>query len=343
MLDIESKQNLYRKIERGLREKYSEVPDIFIKQRVNEEWLWFQHSNALSVIALLNDITCRLKSMGISYSPRYFCNASFLLYILDVTKVNPLPPHYYCPKCHSVIWDNFNKCGLDLEKDRLCKNEGSVLQRGGFAIPWETGFLNRECCFNISLEVRDFDEVIKVLEEFDVKYSATEYQIIETNNIVFWFNLSDKIKSLGFTFDAFNLENSLSKIRQYAQKVTPELKLEINSFADIIAYMGILRSSYVDDSKLKVLINTSNYKPSEILSCREDLYKYCLGYGLEKIDAVRVMEFIRKGKYKSPNFPVDVMHKVKDKWLVSLCEDILYLPSKTEIIEDLLLASANPL
>ena len=164
MEDKEYKRNLYQKVQRGLREIYGEVPDVFIQQRLKEEWIWFNQSNSLWAIALLNYIVERLKILSINFSSRYSCNASLILYFLGISRINPLPPHYYCPTCNKVIWDKVVKCGLDLKKNKLCKFDESIMKIDGFDIPWQTWFLNKENCFNISLKAQDFEEVIKILK-----------------------------------------------------------------------------------------------------------------------------------------------------------------------------------
>ena len=124
--------------------------------------------------------------------------------------------------------------------------------------------------------------------------------------------------------------------RQYALTTMPDLKVQINSFSDIISYLSILRTTFSDDTKLKVLINTLCYSPSELITCREDLYQYFIEHGCNENIAFKLMSNVRKGKYFLNNFPSYEMHTARDKWVVGFCEDIRYLPSKTEIIEDLL-------
>ncbi len=56
-----------------------------------------------------------------------------------ITEVNPLEPHYVCPKCHYLEWGDMNlyDCGIDMpEKD--CPECGTPLIRDGFTIPFAT-------------------------------------------------------------------------------------------------------------------------------------------------------------------------------------------------------------
>lgn len=60
--------------------------------------------------------------------------SSFLIYCLGITEINPLPPHYYCPKCKQVKWVDNVYCGLDLpEKECSC---GGTMHGDGMNIPF---------------------------------------------------------------------------------------------------------------------------------------------------------------------------------------------------------------
>ena len=82
-------------------------------------------------------------------------------------------------------------------------------------------------------------------------------------------------------------------------------------------------------------INTLKVKPSEIIACREDLYNYYMSNGSKESEAVKEMDNVRKGIHKSSILPIATKNTIKDNWVISLCEEVLYLPSKTEIIEDI--------
>ncbi len=56
-----------------------------------------------------------------------------------ITEVNPLEPHYVCPKCHYLEWGDMNlyDCGIDMP-EMNCPECGTPLIRDGFTIPFAT-------------------------------------------------------------------------------------------------------------------------------------------------------------------------------------------------------------
>ncbi len=65
--------------------------------------------------------------------------SSFTATMSGVTEVNPLRPHYLCPKCHYSEWieDPEIKSGFDLP-DKTCPHCGAVMKGNGQNIPFQT-------------------------------------------------------------------------------------------------------------------------------------------------------------------------------------------------------------
>ncbi len=69
--------------------------------------------------------------------------SSFVATMAGITEVNPLPPHYYCRKCHYTEFDSeevkkhAGGAGCDMP-DKKCPACGEILMKDGFDIPFET-------------------------------------------------------------------------------------------------------------------------------------------------------------------------------------------------------------
>lgn len=85
------------------------------------------------------------KSMEDGYlvGSRGSVGSSFVATMAGITEVNPLPPHYLCPKCHYVDFESDDvkaysgRAGCDMP-DKLCPECGEPLNKEGFDIPFET-------------------------------------------------------------------------------------------------------------------------------------------------------------------------------------------------------------
>ena len=116
---------------------YGKNYDQFIVDRIKKE-LDAIIGNGYGVIYY----TCHLmvkrsNDDGYIVGSRGSVGSSLVATLSGITEVNPLPPHYVCPKCHHFEWIKDAASGYDVE-DKPCPDCGEIMKGNGQNIPFET-------------------------------------------------------------------------------------------------------------------------------------------------------------------------------------------------------------
>ncbi|MBQ3392253.1 MAG: PolC-type DNA polymerase III [Lachnospiraceae bacterium] len=101
-------------------------------------------SNGYSVMYIIaQKLVWKSVEDGYLVGSRGSVGSSFVATMSGITEVNPLPPHYYCTKCHYTDFDSeevrsyAGRCGIDMPR-KMCPRCGAELCKDGFDIPFET-------------------------------------------------------------------------------------------------------------------------------------------------------------------------------------------------------------
>ena len=135
--EIEGAEDEVREITyKKLEELYGKNIDISLKERVEKE-LNAIINNGFAVLYLTaQKLVKRSVDAGYLVGSRGSVGSSIVAYLMGITEVNGLYPHYRCPKCKHAEFMNEEGSGVDYP-DKNCPECGTKYIKDGHAIPFE--------------------------------------------------------------------------------------------------------------------------------------------------------------------------------------------------------------
>lgn len=185
-----------------LNELYGDLVDDRIVERLNNEIDEFNRIGQIEKILKLSDMLHKKMNKGALIIPRLTVGNSLLLFLLEITNVNPLPRHHYCPKCHTFHWghkqSDYCECcgepvvedGYDLDYQLLIDDikrlkhpfqfstSGKKLEEEGFFKLLESKEL--KLAKLLGFKQKDFEQppvdISEILKCFDKNYYSSHYK-----------------------------------------------------------------------------------------------------------------------------------------------------------------------
>lgn len=163
-----SRQTLIQLCNLKVHELYgNDLPKI-VKARMEKELKSILENGYDVMYIIAQKLVKKSNEDGYLVGSRGSVGSSFVAFLLEITEINPLPPHYLCKICKNseFVNENINKNGMDLE-NKTCKC-GQNMKKNGFNIPFETflGFHGEK--------VPDIDL------NFSGEYQSTAHKYVET-------------------------------------------------------------------------------------------------------------------------------------------------------------------
>lgn len=321
-------------IKDAVNKKYSKNSPI-IENRLNEELAAIERLGVMPLIVRLYEITEFLKENKIPYWMRLSAASSFVLYILGVTRANPLEPHKYCPVCKNIYIDSFVKDGYDIPEDTVCRSDRVPFIKDGHNIPWQTlwGFGDKKPRFEMVVPLKNQDIInehfsIKTDKELDVSSIKLIYS--EDMNDIYE-NFYDQIP--------FDRGLMLSNYKLMLSDVSDHHFQKPDNIADLISLFGLSHGDGVWDSVTKTMYDEMGYRYSDLVAFCDDVYTYLSTHWFDDASSWEGMDSVRRGKGLPQSYIVPDLTMGTDKWVLSRCNRIKCLFSKAHAVEYMLFLS----
>ena len=169
-----TEKEIWDKAYKRIFELYGDMPDLRIVSRFYSEkqaLMQYEVGKYFYDLAKLRRGAEEAGERLIVKAPVASC---FVAYLLRATDENPLPAHYYCPKCKTVLWME-GRCVFDM-RDRFCSC-GERMKPEGFDIPFETYLPYAK-----KLRVADITDE-SYLELSEATFSHYQKSLLDTANI----------------------------------------------------------------------------------------------------------------------------------------------------------------
>ncbi len=358
----EIKQKLYAEIQSALYKKYGENPDPLVLKRVKEEWnflkkyysiedAWQEAPNQQAILsfALMHDLGRWLRHNNYPYWNRGTGASSFILYLLDVTFINPLPAHYHCPHCHRIYWKNDEyKDGFDLPPAAKCKHDNTPLIADGHNVPWQSLFRYPTHAFHFDVDTVEVakENTMLFLEKswlgklnpnikITIPHPQARPSIIWCDNLT----IDCHIKGTYQDFFKTHIDNSYRRIALRAWKdifyhdiydAVPKLP-EPCTFVDLVYNLGLNSSTGAWNENSNTLIERFDYSPSDLIAFRDDVFHYFTEHHITERKAYVMSDQVRRG-FLTHDLPKH-LNIAKDKWVLKHIRNVESLFPKAHCLE----------
>lgn len=337
-----AREEIWNKAEQRLYELYGEYPDLCIVNRFLSEKMALAHFGVAEYFDELAGI-CResIEKYNEKLIVKNTVSCCFTAYLLGASEINPLPIHYYCPKCKRVEWieDDFgnDKCLFDMSHTRTCEC-GAEMKIDGYDISWQT-YLSYAQRLNAKDVPKTYKDLLDVLTKKHFQFSLLGVgQICHLLGQATGISLDDidlndcEVKNKLLSGDFSCAPPKLAEFLKQAYTVAQPC-----SYADLLKLIGMAHGTLTWRNNAEDLLLNGEYKLSDIPATRDEVFMlirdalqergvYDTGFAFE------VSEKARKGYYAEHGMDGYTINTLKnlgfDDWFASYLLRTRYLSTR---------------
>jgi len=318
------KNEFWNRVDSAVLEKYGDNPPLTVINRLETERNELQNPAYYFAMQIFSELKELADSTGHRFTIYGYRTTAFAPYLLGLNPVNPLPAHYYCPKCRTMEFITDCGDGYDLPpKSCTC---GTPMHRDGHSIPPDVTVqppeyygIQTDCLF--SETANEFFRSYPGAAETPLENNAREFHFAFRNPVVYFRALSQPIREAMYLMESgtntsadridFLSPDVLEHLLNADCEGLPDMGLRFSrqlierckpkNFAQLAKITGLTHAIglWLDNGEglLKAGIPLE-----QLVTCREDIYctvrdamirRGCTDYGF----AVTVMENARRGRY----------------------------------------------
>ena len=334
-------ESLEQDIYAALHRKYGDAPDENILSRLRREWTAVLETDAAAELAAVYEFAAWLKQNKHPYWLGGTAVSGLIPYLLEITDVNPLPPHLLCPKCHHVIWKPAYKDGFDIPQE-TCPGCGETMQPDGHNLVWqEFASYGRAPSYVFYLP---YDMQPLIMDWLDNhwlrKYMGDQWEAAQPyedhlarGNMLFRFELDrDEVSS-----DFYSTNVGTNCKAELIQLTTNDEYYHRNPYpkdmGELLTQRGFRKTAWKEDEVARNVLLQNKISWRNIPACREEVFFYLKEHDFIDKDAFRGMTSVRKGK----GLPVvtEDMRTAEDHWKAEYFNQNDWMPSKAMLLQKL--------
>lgn len=286
---MELQEELYGKIREAWKEKYQGHSDPRIEERADEEWNQVLSHGMVQETALLLEVCNYLRSKDLPWVVNGAAGSSFLLYLLGITRGNPLPAHILNTGTGKVTWlDDVFRDGFDIVRGSYENADG--LEFDGHDLLWQIFFGTGTEPVRISVNVpASAEDVIKGFPvpswAADVKMESTLERFgfwrIELSDLELLCVLDDEKPGTLPVPDAENGARILSHWKDLIGRfgVDPDAIPEPETFSELISLYDLSVYGEIDE-RTKTMVCDMGFSYDDLYVFQDDYYRYLLRHNV---------------------------------------------------------------
>lgn len=358
-------KQLTAEVDERCRELYGNTLPDEVAKRLDDEWKVLEEHRwqiEFQGLMIVKHISHENDCPFIMRGP---IESSFIAYLLGLSIVDPLPPHYLCHECKRAEFpkDDAALCGPDLP-DKLCPVCGTPMLKSGFDAQMEFLF-SRICPYS---EVRVSNMIINTIRDgltdlyeehepeidsdfmllssksdgaavivlIELVENYEEDPLLQKNGLI-----TDDIPTAG-TGNFNELIDEIIRtmerrnwpcIKEIADIVSP------SCFEDIIRIDGL---GHVEETWKPLM--EDNRPLREIITSRDDVFQALIRHGMDREKAYKIASAVRKGRCfegkhpKWPEWEKEMQEIGISDWYIRSMKRILYLWPRASCAADVIRA-----